>query len=91
MNKVPGNFQFRVLHSQSASQRFFFRTENHRRLRTVFGALVVFCLALSSVAFAKDNRSYTQVGHNINIGPNRSPTSPALPAASACEARWPAM
>jgi len=70
MNKVPGNFQFRVLHSQSASQRFFFRTENHRRLRTVFGALVVFCLALSSVAFAKDNRSYTQVGHSINIGPN---------------------
>jgi cytoskeletal protein CcmA (bactofilin family) len=31
---------------------------------------VLFCLALSSVAFAKDKTSYTQVGHNISIGPN---------------------
>jgi cytoskeletal protein CcmA (bactofilin family) len=31
---------------------------------------VLFCLALSSVAFAKDNPSFTQVGHNITIGPN---------------------
>jgi len=34
------------------------------------GALVLLCLALSSAALAKDNPSYTQVGHNITIGPN---------------------
>jgi Polymer-forming cytoskeletal len=34
-------------------------------------AFTLFCLALSSSAFAKNNPSYTQVGHNISIGPNQ--------------------
>lgn len=35
-----------------------------------FGAFTIFCLTLSTGAFAKDSPSYTQVGHNISIGPN---------------------
>lgn len=33
-------------------------------------AFTLFCLTLSTAAFAKDNPSYTQFGHNISIGPN---------------------
>jgi hypothetical protein len=62
--------QFPVLGSQRSSQRFSFGTDN-RRPRTALCAFALVCLlALSSVAFAKDNPSYTQFGHNINIGPN---------------------
>ncbi|MBZ5683042.1 MAG: polymer-forming cytoskeletal protein [Acidobacteriia bacterium] len=32
--------------------------------------LAVSCLAFSATAWAKDNPSYTQVGHTINVGPN---------------------
>jgi len=32
---------------------------------------ILLCLALSGTAFAKDNSSYTQVGRNINIGPDQ--------------------
>ena len=35
----------------------------------LLGALTLF-VGLSGCAFAKNNPSYTQVGHNINIGPN---------------------
>src|SRR4029077_4945829 len=35
----------------------------------LLGALPLF-VGLSGCAFAKNNPSYTQVGHNINIGPN---------------------
>ena len=38
----------------------------------MLGALVLLCLALSSAAFAKNNPSYTQFGHNINIGPSEA-------------------
>src|ERR1700686_3719326 len=31
---------------------------------------LLFSMAFSAAAFAKDNPSYTQLGHNINIGPN---------------------
>jgi Polymer-forming cytoskeletal len=34
------------------------------------GTFVLVCFALSGAAFAKTNPDYTQVGHNINIGPN---------------------
>jgi hypothetical protein len=37
--------------------------------RVSFYALL-FWMAFSTAAFAKDNPSYTQVGRNINIGPN---------------------
>ena len=32
--------------------------------------LFLFCSVLSGTAFANENPSYTQFGHNINIGPN---------------------
>src|SRR5258708_18098997 len=35
----------------------------------LLGALTLF-IGLSGCAFAKNNPSYTQFGHNINIGPN---------------------
>ncbi|MCU1304749.1 MAG: polymer-forming cytoskeletal protein [Candidatus Sulfotelmatobacter sp.] len=38
----------------------------------MLGALTLLCLALSSAAVAKNNSSYTQFGHNINIGPNQA-------------------
>jgi hypothetical protein len=31
---------------------------------------LLFWVAFSTAAFAKDNPSYTQLGHNINVGPN---------------------
>jgi hypothetical protein len=37
----------------------------------LLGTFTLFCLALSSPAFAKNNPTYTQVGHNISIGPNQ--------------------
>ena len=36
----------------------------------LFVAATLACLALPGCAFAKANPDYTQVGHNINIGPN---------------------
>jgi len=38
----------------------------------MLGASALLCLALSSAAFAKDNPSYTQFGHNINVSPNQA-------------------
>ena len=55
--------------SQSWSRRSFPRTWSPK-LTTVFCAVVLFCLAFSTSASAKDNPSYTQLGHNISIGPN---------------------
>jgi cytoskeletal protein CcmA (bactofilin family) len=71
MNRVrqTSRSQFPVLSSQRSTQRFSFGTDT-RRPRTALCAFTLFCLALSSVAFAKDNPSYTQFGHNITIGPN---------------------
>jgi hypothetical protein len=69
MTSAPGNFRITVLSFRSASQRFFLRTEK-RKARTAFCALVVFCLVIATPTFAKDKSSYTQVGHNINVGPN---------------------
>jgi cytoskeletal protein CcmA (bactofilin family) len=69
MNKAGSSSQFPVISSRFKSKLEFLRTAN-RQLRTFLCALVLFCLALSSVAFAKDNPSFTQVGHNITIGPN---------------------
>jgi predicted acyltransferase (DUF342 family) len=48
----------------------------HRRSRLKFlSAFALPCLALvlslSSAAFAKDNSSYTEFGHEISIGPNQ--------------------
>lgn len=62
MNKVRSS-------SQSRSHHRLPQTRN-RRLTTVFCAVALFCLAFSTFATAKDNPSYTQVGRNINIGPN---------------------
>jgi hypothetical protein len=39
----------------------------HSRL---LGAFTLFCLVLSTAAFASSNPSYTQFGHSISIGPN---------------------
>ena len=50
--------------------RTLHRTEN-RVARTVSLLLLLFGFACSSAAFAKNNPSYTQVGHNINIGSNQ--------------------
>ena len=72
MTSAPSNFRITVLSFRcfrSASQRFFLRTEK-RKARTAFCVLVVFCLGIATPAFAKDKSSYTQVGHNINVGPN---------------------
>jgi len=38
----------------------------------MLGTFVLLCLALSIPAFAKNNPSYTQFGHNINIGPSEA-------------------
>ncbi|MGA8618493.1 MAG: polymer-forming cytoskeletal protein [Candidatus Sulfotelmatobacter sp.] len=35
-------------------------------------AIMLLGLTLSSAAFAKDNPSFTEVGHNISIGPNET-------------------
>jgi len=43
---------------------------HHGNRSRFFSALVLVCLVLSTPAFAKDKPSYTQVGHNITIGPN---------------------
>jgi hypothetical protein len=40
------------------------------RCSRLLTACAIFCFALSSHSFAKENSSYTQVGHNISIGPN---------------------
>ena len=69
MNKKRASSQCPVLSSQSVSNRCFLRTEN-RGLRTFLRVLGLICLALPSVAFARDNPSYTQFGRNISIGPN---------------------
>ena len=71
MTSAPGSFQLPVLNFRSASQRFFLGTEK-RKARTAICAFVVFVLGVSiaTPAFAKDKSSYTQVGHNINVGPN---------------------
>jgi len=68
MNKPRRSSQFPVVGSRSGSKRW--RTENGNP-SIVFCALVLFCVSLSSAAFAKNNPSYTQFGHNINIGPNQ--------------------
>ena len=39
----------------------------HSRLLSAF---TLFCLVLSTAAFASSNPSYTQFGHSISIGPN---------------------
>jgi hypothetical protein len=36
----------------------------------LFGVFAFFCLMFSNAAFAKNNPSYTQLGHDISIGPN---------------------
>lgn len=38
--------------------------------RSVRFYVLLFWVAFSTSAFAKENPSYTQVGHNINVGPN---------------------
>jgi hypothetical protein len=37
----------------------------------LLGVLMLVCVGLSGCALAKNNPSYTQVGHNISIGPNQ--------------------
>ena len=69
MTSAPGNSKIPFLSSRSASQLFFLSTEK-RKVRTALCALVAFCLGIAAPALAKDKSSYTQVGHNINIGPN---------------------
>jgi hypothetical protein len=46
------------------------RRSGSRFLATVAVPCLAALLSLSSAAFAKDNPSYTQFGHNISIGPN---------------------
>jgi hypothetical protein len=36
-----------------------------------FALVAILCLSLSGVAIANDNPSYTQIGHDITIGPNQ--------------------
>jgi len=40
------------------------------RYSRLLATLTLFCLVLASHAFAKENPSYTQIGRNINIGPD---------------------
>jgi hypothetical protein len=42
----------------------------NRGLSFAFTSGLLLCLALSTPALAKDNPSYTQLGHTITVGPN---------------------
>lgn len=45
---------------------------SRHRLLTVFALpCLILALSLSGTAFAKDNSSYTEFGHDISIGPNQ--------------------
>ena len=44
----------------------------HGSVCRLLSAVTLFSVVLAIPAFAKNNPSYTQVGHNINIGPNDS-------------------
>ena len=70
MNEARSSSQFPIPSCQPDSQPFLPRTKN-REPRSVFFAVVLFCLTLSSASFAKNNPSYTQFGHSINIAPNQ--------------------